>query len=54
LPRVRLTKQAEVDLEDIWLHIAQENPVAADGIKIIRVLHCARDVDVNFSAQSVN
>jgi toxin ParE1/3/4 len=32
LPRVRLTQQAETDLDEIWLHVAQENPVAADGV----------------------
>jgi len=32
LSRVLLTRRAETDLDDIWLHIALENPVAADGV----------------------
>ena len=95
MSRVLLTRQAETDLEEIWLHIALENPVAADdmidaivdhakiiaaqplagrarpelaaelrsfpegnyvifyqpvpdGVRIIRVLHGARDVDAIF------
>ncbi|GAB4159135.1 MAG: type II toxin-antitoxin system RelE/ParE family toxin [Cyanobacteria bacterium J069] len=28
--RYRLSRQAEQDLEDIWVYIAERNPVAAD------------------------
>lgn len=96
MSRILLTRRAETDLDDIWLHIALENPIAADGvidaivdhanivsaqplaararpelaadlrsfpegsyvvfyeplsdgIRIIRVLHGARDVDVIFA-----
>jgi toxin ParE1/3/4 len=30
--RLTLTSQARADLEDIWLHIAQDNPPAADRL----------------------
>lgn len=32
MPRVRKTVLAEQDLDEIWLHIAVENPTAADGV----------------------
>ncbi len=32
MARVVLTRRAETDLDDIWLHIALENPIAADGV----------------------
>jgi toxin ParE1/3/4 len=32
LPRVRNTVLAENDLTDIWVHIASDNPVAADAL----------------------
>ena len=31
-PRLRRTAQAEADLIDIWLYIAQDNPAAADRL----------------------
>lgn len=30
MSRVRISEQAETDLDDIWLHIASDNPVNAD------------------------
>ncbi|HEY2707035.1 MAG TPA: type II toxin-antitoxin system RelE/ParE family toxin [Caulobacteraceae bacterium] len=30
--RVRRTRQAEADLEEIWMHIASDNPDAADRV----------------------
>lgn len=32
MPRVRYTSSAEADLLDLWLTIAEENLVAADGV----------------------
>lgn len=32
MPRVLLTHQAETDLDEIWLYIALENPIAADDM----------------------
>lgn len=32
MTRVILTRRAETDLDEIWLHIALENPQAADGV----------------------
>lgn len=32
MPIVRRTSEAEEDLIDIWLYIAQDNPVAADQL----------------------
>ncbi|MBI2286877.1 MAG: type II toxin-antitoxin system RelE/ParE family toxin [Nitrosomonadales bacterium] len=30
MPRIRFTSSAEADLLELWLNIAEENPVAAD------------------------
>lgn len=30
MPRIRYTQSAETDLLELWLHIAEENPVTAD------------------------
>lgn len=43
MARVVLTRRAETDLDDIWLHIALENPVAADGVIDAIIAH-ARSV----------
>ncbi len=32
MPDIRRTAQAEEDLVDLWLHIAQDNPGAADRL----------------------
>jgi len=32
MPRIRFTHAAEADLLELWLTIAEENPVAADGV----------------------
>ncbi len=32
MPTVRKTAQADEDLIDIWVYIAQDNPEAADGL----------------------
>ena len=32
MPRIVRTAKAEQDLIEIWLHIAQDNPVAADAL----------------------
>lgn len=39
MSRVRLTRQAEQDLLDAWLHVAANNPDAADAL--IDTLHSA-------------
>lgn len=32
MPTLSKTRRAEQDLEEIWLHIALDNPAAADGV----------------------
>ena len=40
-----LTPQAEDDLDDIWSYIAQDSlDPACDPLRIIRILHGARDI----------
>ena len=40
MPQLLRRPEAEVDLEDIWFHIARENPVAADRFIDLVEMHC--------------
>lgn len=48
MPRISFTNSAETDLLELWLTIAEENLVAADGLLVVRVLHHARDIDAEY------